>query len=459
MKNVLLLVFMLPAFLASAQEAPRAFSLEEAIAYALQNSNVIKNSDLDVQYAKAQVKEYTAIGIPKVNGSLDYKHFFDIPTQILPDFISPVVVGTLEQFQLVPQGSAANLPQRSTPAQFGTANNFTASVTASTLVFDGSYFVGLKAARGLSQMTERRADLSAYELRYTIKKAYLTVLIAEENIKFLSKNIENLDKLLNETKAFKANGLAEQLDVDRLELSIANLRAEKEIVDRQIALAYNVLKFQMNFPLDKEISLTDALDKLLDKPKDSDLSGEIPYDNRIELDILKRTEYLNELNVKRLYSAYYPSMTAFFTHQQTLQRNNLFDKDQPGFFPATIFGVTLNVPIFDGLDKTAKIQIAKIDKQRYSLQIQDFKRSMELQVINARATYRNALQRLSNQEKNLALAERILNTTKIKYKEGIGSSLEINQAEQELYRTQANYMNALYDVVVAKTDLDKALGN
>ena len=456
MKHYFFLFF---SFLAlSLQAQNQSFSLEQAIAYALDQSTTTRKAEVDVQYAKAQVREYQAIGIPKVNGSLQYQRFFDIPTQILPDFISPIVVGTMEQFQLVPAGTAAGLPQGFTPAQFGTNNNFTASITASTLIFDGSYLVGLKAAKGLEQMTRRQADLSLYELRYQVKKAYFTVLLAEQNADFLDKNLANLSKLLAETQAFKDNGLVEQLDVDRLALTRSNLQAEREIIQRQVDLAYNALKFQMNFPLEQSLELSDKLPQLLQAPAESDLQGETPFGNRIELDILQRTEYLNELNIKRLYAGYYPNMTAFFTHQQVLQRNKLFDKDEAGFFPTTIGGITLNVPIFDGLDKSAKIQIAKLDKQRFTLQIEDFKRGMSLQVQNARTAYRNAAQRLQTQEQNLALAERILNTTKVKYKEGFGSSLEITQAEQELYRTQANYLNALYDLVLAKTDLDKALG-
>lgn len=442
----------------SAQEEAQVFSIEEAIDYALQNSTTSKSAQMDIDYARWQVKEYQSIGIPKVNGKVEYQHFFDIPTQIIPDFISPVVVGTLESFQLVPQGTAAGLPTGSAPAQFGVKNSFNAGITASTLVFDGSYFVGLKAAKGLSDMTARQADLDLYSLRYEVRKAYLTVLLAEENISVLQRNIDNLQNLLKETEAFYEAGLIEELDVDRLRLSYSNLESEKEIVNRQVELAYNFLKFQMGYPLQKPIRLSESLETLLQEPQEADLAGDINYNQRIEMDVLQRTEYLNELNVKRLQMGYAPSLSAFFTHQQVLQRNNLFDGDEAGFFPTTIFGATLNVPIFDGFDKRAKIKMAKIDKDRFSLQIEQFKRAMALEIANARASYSNSKKRFENQEQNLQLAQRILDRTKTKYKEGVGSSTEISQAEQELYRTQANYLNALYDLVLAKTQLDQALG-
>lgn len=441
------------------QSAPEPFSMEEAVSYAQEKSISIQQANLDLARAKQQVREYTAIGLPQANAKIDYNYNINLPTQYLPDFITPAVVGTLESFQLVPAGTTDGLPEGEPQgAQFGVKNSLTMGATVSQLIFDGSYFVGLKAAKGLVEMTEKQTQLSKYDIRYNVKKAYLTALIAEENKNVLLKNIENLEKLYTETKAYYTNGLAELLDVDRLDLSLANLKSEADMVDRQVELAYNVLKFQMNYPLDKAIQLTDSLQALMSEPNAEDLSGAVSLENRWELKVLQQSEHLNELNVQRYKMGYAPSLSAFFTHQYQLQRNNLFDNDESKFTPITIVGASLNVPIFDGFSKDAKVQIAKIDKAKISLQIKQFQMATELEVTNSRAIYTNAKQRLDNQTKNLALAERILNTTKIKYREGIGSSMEITTAEQELYRTQANYLNALYDVVVAIADLEKALG-
>jgi outer membrane protein len=443
----------------AAQDAPQAFSVEEAVAYAQKNGTATKKALLDIAAADAQVKEYTAIGLPQVNGKIEYQHFFVRPTSFLPDFISPAVVGILEGFSLVSPGTSGSIPSGGvTPVQFGTKNNLTLSMTASALVFDGSYLFGLKAAKGLREMTKKQADLSDYTTKYNVKKAYLTVLIIEENKKVLLRNIQNLQKLLTETEAFYKGGFVEQLDVDRLQLSVSNLQTDAESVSRQVELAYNVLKFQMDYDINKPIVLTDSLPKLLAEPNDTDLKGDIPYENRIEMDILKRTELLNELNVKVNKFGYAPNVSAFMTVNEQLQRNKFFDNDEAGFNPTVLLGVAVNVPIFDGFSKKAKIQKAQINQKKFQLEIETFRRAMNLEVVNARTQYTNAKQRLANQEKNLELAEKILARTKTKYKEGVGNSIEITTAEQELYRTQANYMNALYDLVVAKTDLDKSLG-
>jgi outer membrane protein TolC len=442
--NSLLIVLVITITGMQAQDAEQ-FSLLEAIAYAQGKSNSVRTAQLDIARAKADVQEYTSIGIPKVNGGVEYNYFIDLPTSLIPNdaFVIP---------------GAPTPPPGYSETQFGTKNSLTFELSLSTLVFDGSYFVGLKASRGLMEMTKRQADLTKYDIKHMVVKAYLQVLIAEENKGVLLRNIENLQKMRTETQAFLDNGMVEQLDVDRLDLSLSNLQVELEMLARQTELAYNVLKFQMNYPLEDNIALSNKLDDVLALPDANDMDGEIAFDRRIETDILKQTIRLNELNTKRFTMGYLPSLSAFAVHQQVLQRDDLFDETQPGFYPTTIVGLKLNVPIFDGLDKAAKIKKSKIDVLKFQLQLNDLERSITLQVTNARAIYSNATKRLVNQDKNLALAERIMNTTKIKYREGVGSSLEMTQAEQELYRTQANRLNALYELVVAKADLDKALG-
>jgi outer membrane protein len=456
--SVLVFLAMLGLSSLSAQEA-QIFSIEDAIKYAQENSISVQQSKLDFDRSKQQVREYTSIGLPQASINAEYNYNINLPTQLLPDFLTPAVVGTLEAFQLVPAGTGANLPEgQPQPVQFGTKNNLRAGFNVNQLIFDGSYFVGLKAAKGLVQMTSKQTDLSIQQIKNNVKKSYLTVLIAEENRKILLKNIENLEKLLKESKAFKESGLIEQLDVDRLDLSLSNLKSEYEMVGRQVELAYNVLKFQMNYPLYEAIGLSDSLNSMMEEPSETDLNGKPNFDTRLEAQILKQSEYLNELNVKRYKMGYAPSVSAFFTNQYQIQRNNLFDKDEAGFFPITIVGASINVPIFDGFNKDSKIKMAEIDRKKINLQLKQFELASTLELENARVAYKNAKERLSNQQKNLGLAERILNTTKVKYKEGIGSSMEITTAEQELYRTQANYMNAVYDVAVAIADLERILG-
>ncbi|MFT5763796.1 MAG: outer membrane protein, partial [Saprospiraceae bacterium] len=251
-------------------------------------------------------------------------------------------------------------------------------------------------------------------------------------------------------------GFVEQLDVDRLALSFAILETEIDNIDRQKELIYNVLKFQMAYPVQDPIVAVDDIEKLFVPASEEQLTADINYNRRPEIQVIDLGLQLNELNIKFNKSGYLPSLSAYGSYQQSAQGDNLFDN--PVWVPSTVVGLQLNVPIFDGFEKRAKTNRAKLDLEEAQNQKTQLKQAISLEVTNARTSYISAQQRLSNQKKNMDLADKIYNTTKIKYKEGIGSSLEITQAEQSLYDTQQNYIQARYDLLVAKRALDKALG-
>ena len=287
------------------------------------------------------------------------------------------------------------------------------------------------------------------------------MLIAAKNKDILLDNISSLEKTLRETTAIYDEGFEEKLDVDRLQLSLQNLQTQVENIDQLITLSYNVLKFQMGFPMDGNLALTDNIDLLVGNTLVDDtkfLSMEFDIANRPEYGVIKGGEALNLKNIEATKAANYPSLYAFGTHQQSLQRDNLFDSEQPDWINATIVGLTLNVPIFNGFTTKYKLQQAEVDLQRTQVQLNDFNRAATLEYQNAMIAYTNTKRTVSANQRSLDLAEKIYNTTQIKYREGVGSSLEVTQAENDLYMAQGNYVNSLYDLLVAKTDLERALG-
>jgi outer membrane protein TolC len=216
----------------------------------------------------------------------------------------------------------------------------------------------------------------------------------------------------------------------------------------------------MNYPLENPIALSESLDDLADLVfvDEVDLNATVDISQRPEFGVLEVTEQLNELNVEVLKKGYLPSLVGFANAQTQIQRNNLFDSDAPGFFPTTLVGLALQVPIWDSFNKKHKIQQARVDVELAKIQKDEFQRAVSLEVYNARLNYENAMNQVSSRKRSENLANEIYNTAKIKFQEGVGSSLELVQAEQNLYSAQANYASALYDLVVAKTDLDLALG-
>lgn len=412
-------------------------SLQEAIDYALDNSNSMANARLGIQDAELLIKERLSTGLPNINAGLNFQHYLQVPVQAIPpEFLPPGTEGPTE-------------------VSFLLKNNFTADIGLQTMVFDGSFFVGLRAAREARNYAQLQLDTEARKVKNQVVDAYLPVLLISENLAVLDLNIDNLQTLLNETSALYESGFVELLDVDRLRLSLDNLQTERNNLERQRENVLRVLKLALNFPMDQPLSVEDDLDQMSVAVEDEDLRGSVPFTQRPELQLLDRTLALQDLNTELQRSAYLPSVYANAGYQYQYQGNTLSN----GFWaPTGIIGLNVNIPIYDFGGRRARVQRAQIERDNVANQRNDLQNLIALEVTNARNSYLAAEQTLEARTRSLDLAQRIYETTQIKYREGVGSSLEVVQAEQALYEAQANELNATYELLVAKEELLQALG-
>jgi len=339
-------------------------------------------------------------------------------------------------------------------------NNLTAGLELGALLFDGQFFVGLEAQRLLKELYVKQKDITNYQVKNNVIKAYLSILIAEKNKSLLLKNIANVETTLKEIKAINKAGFVEQLDVDRLELTLQNVRTELDKVDNLIELTKNLLKFQMGYPQEDPIQLTEDLDMLVNRMKvdKSELDQNLSIQNRPEYPVMQTGLRLLDMKLKAIKAGYLPTVVGFGSYSYSLQRTNLFDKNDNKAFPTGVIGLNVNVPIFDGFDKSSKMQRTKLEISKAKLNISDFERGITLETQNAKTAMKNAFKSLENAERSLTLAQRIYDITQKKYKAGVGTSLEIVQAERDLYSAQSGEINALFGLISAKVDLDKALG-
>lgn len=433
--------------IAQAQEVT-TFTLEEAIQYAEKHDLSIQDAQNDIQDADNQIVERRAIGIPQINGEVGYDYYIKVPTVQLP---GPFV-------DLARDPVTGELPADYNPnVSFSLKHNLNLGLTLNSLIFDGSYFTGLKAARVFKEYVSQQLINVERAVENKVIDAYLPALIVDESLLILDKNMANLEKMLMETRETYKAGFIEQLDVDRLELSLANLKVTQGNLIRQRELAINMLKFTIGFPLDKPLEIADDLNSLLEEATEEDLAGAINFYNRPEYKVAEYNIRLNELNIDVFKSGYLPSVSGFASYQYGYQGDKLFSNE--GFWvPTGLVGLRVNIPIFDGFEKRAKINRAKIGLAKAQNQKQNLERVITLEVANARTQYQTAQEQLKSQERNLALAEKIYETTRVKYREGVGSSLELTQAEQALYTTQQNKTQATYELLRSKKILEKALG-
>jgi outer membrane protein len=474
MQRITLLLAVVLTTIGQGLIAQQRMSLDDCIAYGLSNHPDIKLAQLQIVEADWQIKENTATGLPQVSAGLGYTGFIQrggLPSGALSfgggggGAIPPVVYEQFTDGQVEALGAFLGAAFQSDPDSkifFNPVHSVTADVSANQLIFSNSYLIAKKAARYYRDFVNDKLGVTRSALRTKITEAYLPALLISENLKTLDKNIGNLEKLLNETKAINKAGFVEQLDVDRLELSLSTIRSERGNLVRQQEVVVNVLKFTMGMAVTDAVELSDDTEKLMAQFADADLVSPINYMDRPEYANLLKGRELNLLQVSLYEKPWMPNVVGFLQWQGGLQ-GGFGEKSSATFndwyfIPSTVGGLKVTTTLFDSGVNKAKKQRAMIAVQTIDEQKKMLENAFSLELETARKLYLNAQERVASQQKNLDLAQRIYNTTQTKYKAGIGSSFEMVSAEQSLYSAQQGLMTARFDLLSARVSVKKALG-
>jgi len=440
-------------------QGPMRFSLAEAQEYAIQHSYNVQLSDLDLEIAKRKVKETTAIGLPQINASGGFQNFLDIPVTVIPDFISPTVLNTLVQTGVLAPGDVPQSDPQFVEAQFGTKYSVTAGIAATQLLFDGSYIVGLQAAKSYVQFAELNKEKSEADVKEQAAQAYFTVLVAEENLNIIQKSVGTLEKTLSDTRIMFENGFMEEQDVDQLQLQLNSLRNQMDYAESQKNIANYFFLFTLGLPETTELNLTDNVNSLVDEADHGALLNQ-PFDVERNPDykLMNAALGLNLLSEKLEKSAYLPKLSASFSHQQQALRSefNFTDSDKD-WFPSTILGLNLNIPIWSSGMRSNKVQQAKLEVEKSKVSREQVMDASRLEYRTAYSEYLNALNGYNNAKESLDLSASILNRTQIKFREGISGSFDLSQAQNQDLNSQGNYIASMLKLLNAKIRLKKAL--
>jgi outer membrane protein len=430
-------------------EAQKSFSAQQAVQFALANNPLVKNAKLDIDIAQSKVSETFGIGLPQVSGSAIVQHYPEVQRFVLENTLNTPFY-------------TSQLPQDA-PVAFGLqlANSFTGSISATQLIFNGSYLVGLKASKTYQELSVKQIKQVKISLAEQVLKSYYAILVNQEKTKLLDLNLARLDSTYKETKALFKNGFIEKIDIDRIEVALNNLKSEKQKTERLLQLAGNVLKLQMGMPVNEPIELSSKLDEV--KPESIlPANPTIDYSQRIEYSVLQTQKALAGLQMKNIKSEYLPSLVGLATlgvNSAASKFGNLGNfSEKNRYAPYGFIGLSLNVPVFDGFQKKYKYQQAKYNLEKLNNGIKQQENAIDLELSQANINLANAQTNLEIQKRNLDLAQEVVRVTKVKYRQGVGSNMEVTNAESSLKESQNNYYTALYDFIIAKVDLDKAQG-
>ncbi|NLR61923.1 TolC family protein [Chitinophaga polysaccharea] len=435
------LLFTGTAAIAQQQVNPEPISLsaKQAVDYALANQSSVKTAKLDELIQLAKNKEVAGLALPSVAGTGSYQYNPIVQKQLFNtrNFGAPIDSFTAVSFQL--------------------KNNLLGELRVTQTLFDPSVLVALQARKTLEILVAQNVTKAEIDVKSTVYKAYYNVLSANKALAILSENITSLEKILGETKEIYKNGMAEKLDVDRLVVQYTNLQTEQTKLRNLVELGTASLKYQMGMPLKQPITLTDTLstEKIVADVLDMD---KFDYSQRIEYQLLQTQKKANEYDLKRYRMKALPSLQLFGA-TGALRGSDKFDYFQSQVWYGYVnTGLNLSVPIFTGLQRKRQVDQAWLAVKKSEVAIENTKLGIDLEREQSSSTFRNNVLTLEAQEKNMQLAQDVYHTTQVKYREGVGSSLEMTTAENDLLTAQNNYFTALFNAIVAKIDLLKSYG-
>jgi len=423
------------------QENQLQFTLNEAVKYALENNYTILNANRDIDAAKKQKWETTATGLPQLNATIDYQNWLK------------------QQIALIPAEFFGGNPGEFAEVAFGTRQNVNATATIKQLLFDGSYLVGLQSAKVFLEISKNAKEKTELEIRKSVIEAYGNVLLAEESIVILEKNKATLIKNLNETQKIFENGLEEEESVEQLKITLSNIENSLKNSIRLKNISYKMLNLTLGIDIDKKIILQDNLSSLTTQNIDFELiATPLNLEDNIDFKIAKNNERSQELLLKYEKTKALPSLSAFINGNY-IGNNDQFNFTKSGqqWFGSSLFGVSLNVPLFSSLERTAKTQRAKINFEKAKTEVTQTEQQIKLQTASSKSNYEFAIEQYQTAKKNIELAERIEMKNQTKFFEGVGSSFELRQAQTQLYNAQQEYLQTMLNVINKKAELESLL--
>jgi len=417
------------------------FSLEESMLYAMENNLNAKNARLDVDAADQRVWETAATGLPQVNADINYNYNINLPTTLIPDFLGD--------------------PSDKIEVQFGTKHFATAGIVGNQLLFSGEYIIGLQTAKIFKEFTQLNRQRTEQEVRRTVIENYYLVLLGEATLELLKDNRDNVQLSYEETVALFKSGFVEEIEADQLEVALIDLQNSVLSMERQILATTNLLKYQMGVERSRNIVLTESLaDLVATIDIEGTLGMDFNIDNNIDYQILRDQERLAYMDLKLKRTSYLPTLSAFYSMDFTAQRDqfNFLDGSQD-WYRASLVGLSFSLPIFSSGNRRAGVSQKRIAYEQAKNTKEFAAEGLEVEFLQYKYDFSNALEKYRSDKKNLELSEKVVRVTKTKYAEGLVSSLELTQVNNQYLQALTNYTSSMVELLNAKIKIDILMNN
>ena len=461
---------------------PRGFSqelpdrlvldLQGAVDHALAYNKTLKNSRLEVERARRRNWEAISQGLPQVDGNLDYSTFFNYEMEFNfsmggdAGFTQEQLLEAFNQTQaefpfytvndLAIHGANTYydgvLQSMLPPTSILLSDQSTATLRVNQLIFSGQYIIGIQTAKLAMLISEQSLEFSELNIKESVIGAYYLVLITEESLEIVRQNLENLEETLAQTEVMFKTGMAEQTDVDQIRITVNQLANANTSLARNLELNYNMLRFQLGLETNVELELTDDLQSLFSQMQaEAVLDTPFVLDNNINYQIMKTQEEMNKKMLGLEQWNYAPTITGFYNYNEKILTSG-FDMN-----PNHLAGLSMAVPIFSSGMRKARVDQAKIDYNMAQINRDIMEDQLLLQEKQFKYNLQNSLENYFTQQENVEVAQRVYDSYRRKFEQGMATSLELTQANDNYLNAENNYLTAIMEVLNAKLQLDKLM--
>lgn len=469
---LLILLTLLPGHLILAQNVEGGTSqfddltltLDEAIKTALANNPQVKRAVFSIEDAQQLVSIAYSEIYPEISGSMNYTRNVEIPVNFIPESVFDPVNGD---------------PNNLLPVAFGTDNNWQGGFTVSQTLFRGETIVGLSTSTIFKKVQEEAYRSTSQQIVTQTRIAYYNVLIAEEQVRLQQSQIERLQQNLDENKKRQEAGLIDEYDVLRLEVQLSNQKPQLTEAEYALDEAYRNLKVVLGIPITMEFTVQGSLNtfdilaqnaentinahiKEVDRKNPFTFSKtpaetEILGDFRGDIRILDAQLDLKDREILAVKSRFLPSLNATYNLQWTAA-----EAGTPDFFENSVrfqtIGLNLSMPLFTGLERIANLQRTLISKKDLEEQRRATELNAQNEVISAGEDINMAFETATSRQLALEQAREGYSRALKRFENGLGSQIEVTEAEVQVRQAEVNYASMVYSYLSAKARYDLATG-
>jgi outer membrane protein len=412
-----------------AQQEILSLNLHEAQQYAIEYNRLVRNAGLAVEAAREDLWNSISAGLPQVDASVDYSNFLGAEIEIT---------------------FAEGAPPTRIP--FKPTSNL--AITVGQLIFSGNYIVGLQTARIYMDLMESSYEKTELDIKQQVAGSYYTVLVAERLHKLIMQNLDNIREVYNKTNAMYSVGMAEVTDVDQMAVQVTYLENAAKSAERQIELAYNLLRLQLGVNAETGISLSESLDEILLRIDFNEaLDEEFDINENIDYQMMETQQLLSQKQIDLARMNYLPTLTGFYSRTQKILRPD-FDMTPPN-----IVGLQMNIPIFSSGSRRSQLDKAKIDYETTLNNKELLTDQLLIQEKQLRFNLSSGIEEYESQKENVEVSKRVYNNINLKYQQGLVSSLDLTTANNNYLQAESSYISALVQLLNAQLELDKLLNN